>query len=759
MDWLSSSNGLFWITGKPGSGKSTLIDHFVHKNQLKSKLRHYSPLDWIVLRFFFDFRGAQGLTNSFEGLLRSLLYQLIQEMPQVDTLGLDDSENNPCSGWPVHRLRDALRGSLERVKHGVCILVDGLDEYEGNVLELIQFLKCLAQSDESQETPIKICVSSRPEPVPSQLLQHLPHLFMSDYNAAGIRSYCSLTLEGLEAVICEDLDISQLSNTVAVRAEGVFLWARFALGELIQGHSSGETFDEIIVRLDSIPQDLEDCYDRILGRMEPLAKKECMVMLQLVCFAKTPLSWPEHLVATRIAMGKDLVLGETIFRNEDLAKLPTLYSTYAKRLRAKALGLLELVRDLKIYGVDTDAVKLIHRSVSTYLNRKGWHILAQSESCNSARHESWYIQTCIQYLQCLLRHLELETSTSQGVWNVSLAADNEEFYDRLGDRGQVETLYPFLIYAARYISVHARSLESHGVSSHPLLHDSLTEQLVSLHRVFVNMPINHTCMGCYHIPKNVIFEGFDPIYVAFLHGLVAYCKSDLAIRVPAPAQVFWDRALRCAIYSSYSYDVDDETIEEVLSLVLGNLISVQQHHIEDMLATNGSFSGKSAFRAAELVLLHESVIDLQLTNSKGQEIKLLWFYAQLFGTYWDYKPTLDLLIEAAKRRGEDVRQSCGPEGNLVETLLKQRPSYKRRSKLKRLREHYESMSWPFEHDADVSEDGSSHLGSLVSTSPTKTRTPSPHTLLTKPPVSINERRNHRMPTLFQREKPAHRELQ
>ena len=791
MDWLSSSNGLFWIAGKPGSGKSTLIDHLVHNNQLVSKLQHCSSLDWIVLRFFFDFRGGKGLTNSFEGLLRSLLYQLIKEIPQVDILGLDDSEKDPFSGWPEHRLRDALRESLESVKHGVCILVDGLDEYEGNVLDLIQFLKYLAQSNESQETPIKICVSSRPEPVPSQLLQHLPHLFMSDYNAAGIQSYCSLTLEGLEAVNREDLDISQLSNTVAVRAEGVFLWARFALDELIQGHSSGETFDEKLVRLESIPQDLEDCYDRILGRMEPLAKKECMVMLQLVCFAKKQLSWSEHLVATRIAMGKDLVLGETIFRNEDLAKLPTLYSTYAKRLRAKALGLLELVENRNQKGLDTAAVKLIHRSVSTYLDRKGWQILAQSESCNSARHESWYIQTCIQYLQCLLRHLEIGTSTSRSVWTDWFHGNEQSLYERLGvEEDQFEASYPFFSYSTTYIFEHARSLERLGASSYPLLHDSLTEQLVSLHRFCAKTRSPLTCMPCYYVPKNVIFEGFDPIYVAFLHGLVAYCKSDIAIRVPAPAQVFWDQALRCAIYSRFSHDVDNKSIQEAVSLVLGNLISVQQHHIEDMLATKGYFSRDSAFRATELVLLHESVIDLQLTDGEGQEVKLLWFYARIFGLNLRYKPRLGLLIEAAKRRGEDVRQSCGPEGNLVETLLKQRPSYEKSVKLKSLREHYESMSWPFEYDADeiereISDNDDFHFDYyksgeaeylkggpglyfrrwtlsfrklLVSTSTAETRTPSPHTLLTKLPVSINERRIHRMPTLFQREKPAHREL-
>lgn len=701
MDWLSSSNRLFWIAGKPGSGKSTLMNHLVDKKQLLlSRLRHCCPLDWKVLRFFFDFRGGKGLTNSFEGLLRSLLYQLIKEIPQLDTPGLDNSKNDPISCWPEHRLRAALRGSLESVKHGVCILVDGLDEYEGNVLDIIQFLKSLAKSNKSQETPIKICVSSRPEPVPSQFLQHLPQLLMSDYNAAGIRSYCSLTLEGLEAVTREDLDISQLSNTIAERAEGVFLWARFALGELIHGHSSGETFDEMLMRLDSIPQDLENCYDRILGRMQTLAKKECMIMLQLVCFAKDQLSWLEHLVATRIARGKDLVLGETIFHHDDPANLSTLYSTYAKRLRAKAVGLLELVKQQNQEGVDTPVVKLIHRSVSTYLDRKGWQILAESESYNSARHESWYIQTCIRYLRCLVRHLELGISTSQSVWMDWFHGNEQSLYDRLGVKeDQVEISFPFLDYAASCIFRHARSLESYGASSSPLLHDSLIEQLVSLHMFRVKSRRRFSCLARHLIPQDVILKDFDPIYVAFLHGLVSYYKSDITTRVPAPAQGFWDRTLRCAIYSSALFDVDPESIQETLSLALRNVVTVQQHHIEDMLFTGEHSRIYSGFRVAELVLQHESVADLRLTDSEGQEVKLLWFYAQ--DKYRSlYMPNVSLLIEAAERRGEDVRQSCGPEGNAVETLLKQRPSFLRRKKLKILREYYESMSWPFEYDAD-----------------------------------------------------------
>ena len=705
MDWLSSSKGLYWISGKPGSGKSTLIDYLAHNNRTKLALQQYRPTEWIVLRFFFDFRGGKGVTNSFEGLLRSILYQLIREMPQVDVLGLDDSEDYSFSVWPEQRLRSALRRSLGNVKKGVCILVDGLDEYEGSVLELIQFLKSLAMNENSQENSVKICVSSRPEPVPSQLLQHLPQLSMSDHNTSGIQAYCSLTLGELEPVVLEGLDVWKISQSIAKRAEGVFLWARFALDQLIQGHSSAETLEEILLRLRSIPSELEEVYDRMLRRMEPLAKKECMVMLQLVCFAKESLLWQEHLVATEIAMGKDFVISEHIRGDEDSANASKLYGTRAKRLRAKAVGLLELVED--DYHEDF-TVRLIHRSVRTYLDQKGWRILGGLETCGPVGHESLYVETCTRYLNRLLRHPTFDKITSQSDWKGYL--QGLHLYGsriRKSPSGPIG-VYPFLDYAVSYIFRHAYDLERHGASSYPLLHGSLTEKLFFLHFYLTGSYIKF-CSPCALASEEGSFDSFDAIYVAFLHGLTGYCKSDLANRSKAPEPMFWDRALRCAIFSSGKvYGSGSLKTLELVSWVLQNVTTVQQHHVEDLIRTVEPWYDFSP-EVVELVLRHESVKDLRLADNKGARVTLLWFFTQvrypLEGKV--FGEILHLFIEAAKRRGEDVRQRCGPEGNLVETLLKQEPSYPRKHQLHAVCKYYKSMSWPFEYDLDETDRGES----------------------------------------------------
>lgn len=61
---------------------------------------------------------------------------------------------------------------------------------------------------------------------------------------------------------------------------------------------------------------------------------------------------------------------------------------------------------------------------------------------------------------------------------------------------------------------------------------------------------------------------------------------------------------------------------------------------------------------------------------------------------------MDLLVDVANRRGEYLRERCGPNGNVVETLLKPSAKMWRRDDLGSLREYYESQSWHFEYDID-----------------------------------------------------------
>ncbi|KAI1376505.1 hypothetical protein F4677DRAFT_459687 [Hypoxylon crocopeplum] len=79
--WLQRGQGIFWISGKPGSGKSTMMK-FIHSDQRTSEFLHNwkSRAQQIMVSFFFHHRG-NATQKSFEGLLRSIISQLLEAEP------------------------------------------------------------------------------------------------------------------------------------------------------------------------------------------------------------------------------------------------------------------------------------------------------------------------------------------------------------------------------------------------------------------------------------------------------------------------------------------------------------------------------------------------------------------------------------------------------------------------------------------------------------------------------------------------------
>jgi hypothetical protein len=73
---IASHNGVMWIKGKPGAGKSTLM------KRIWQQLRKEAN-DSILAAFFFHGRGNNPLEKSALGMLRSILYQLLDQSSQL----------------------------------------------------------------------------------------------------------------------------------------------------------------------------------------------------------------------------------------------------------------------------------------------------------------------------------------------------------------------------------------------------------------------------------------------------------------------------------------------------------------------------------------------------------------------------------------------------------------------------------------------------------------------------------------------------
>ena len=170
--WLSNSDGLFWICGKPASGKSTLLHHIATNEQVGRRLRQTLQIEWITVYHFFDFRASiegESVRNTFEGFLRSLLFQLISATAgnvRNDDIGQNAFSRNFEQHWSRGDLLKRLKRFLGKSPRPICIFVDGLDEYasgqddiEDRQWDLADLLKDISGPRS------KLCIASRPEKV------------------------------------------------------------------------------------------------------------------------------------------------------------------------------------------------------------------------------------------------------------------------------------------------------------------------------------------------------------------------------------------------------------------------------------------------------------------------------------------------------------------------------------------------------------------------------------------------------------------
>lgn len=110
--WVLSHVPLFWISGKPGSGKSTLMKFLVDNRQVSQLLKHWSRgVKVLTSSYFFWINGTE-MQKSQEGLLRSLLYDLIRQDPNLAQYAFPDRYQMLWSGYGLDDLAQWTRRDL-----------------------------------------------------------------------------------------------------------------------------------------------------------------------------------------------------------------------------------------------------------------------------------------------------------------------------------------------------------------------------------------------------------------------------------------------------------------------------------------------------------------------------------------------------------------------------------------------------------------------------------------------------------------------
>ncbi|KAI1828234.1 hypothetical protein F4861DRAFT_173156 [Xylaria intraflava] len=329
--WLKSQEEtVFWITGIPGSGKSTLMKFIINHHSFASRLQEWAGENRVYIAKFYFWNPGSKIQRSRIGLLRSLLQQLLNQRPELtedvtlrrrlffDIVGEDAT--SPEWEWPeLEECMVRLVLLLQTTSSRLVLFVDGLDEYEDyleenpnthkTANEMVDFLISL-----NQKYGVKLCVSSRPLNYFRDKFRHNPSLTMQEFTQPDIDHYVEVRLT--ESPVIRDLreveteSVAKLIGELKTKTKGVFLWAILVIEQLLLISRDNPRMDAIQKVIRDSPEDISKLYDSIQKRIGLDKEGVASRLYQLIMAWKR--TWSGQMEATFLwlADGRGLAQGE-----------------------------------------------------------------------------------------------------------------------------------------------------------------------------------------------------------------------------------------------------------------------------------------------------------------------------------------------------------------------------------------------------------------------------------------------------------------
>ncbi|KAK2771764.1 hypothetical protein CKAH01_14270 [Colletotrichum kahawae] len=270
---IAVGGGSFFITGKAGSGKSTLMKFLANHQQVSKGLAIWGNGRKLIQVNMFFWNSGTALQKSLEGFYRTIIFHTLRQSPELieeifppftDT---NSNESNKKRRSSLMQVFDRLVRIGAFSTHAICLFIDGLGEYEGDTLDQKDLASKLFSW--SRADNVKIVCSGRPYTTfldifqSDDLFAKLDHLTRADITTfatsqfednlkdtafGGVRSAC---IEQVEAI--------------ADKSEGVFLWAGLVVRSLLNAALDYEDETYLVQLLNESPTDLNGLFRKMLS--------------------------------------------------------------------------------------------------------------------------------------------------------------------------------------------------------------------------------------------------------------------------------------------------------------------------------------------------------------------------------------------------------------------------------------------------------------------------------------------------------------
>lgn len=291
--WLATGNGVFHITGKPGSGKSTfmkLID--------KSKVADLQLQKWVVgdhkrlikaSCYLWKAAEANCLQNELEGLTRTLLFHILQQEPGLTSalfkthpcwnpenftlINCVTNSHSTAVTLQPEEILEALESVLAISAHHFFLLIDGLDELKNTrEHEHKKIAERILRWGTHNSGNVKICVSSREDRAFIETFPGKQRLQLHAVTGEDIKTLVDLRVKKHGYLTSEEREV--LAAKIAKQARGVFLWVVLALGNLMPLFNAKQGIQRLKHHVRALPEEMNDFLAETLKRIPECYRKE-----------------------------------------------------------------------------------------------------------------------------------------------------------------------------------------------------------------------------------------------------------------------------------------------------------------------------------------------------------------------------------------------------------------------------------------------------------------------------------------------------